>query len=170
MTRFLIPTLCLLSLAPALNGQEEKEVRSPELKAARKAYEDDRAKSIDAANARYVQKLRRLKEMAAGRNYELVKVIDAEIASLTFTKSLVETKWLWLAKPNDKPAKLRFMADGVIDQQYFKGTWSVIAPWTIAMRLDHDGRIGYLVFDAEMQGFTGRDFDGSDKLSGKRDE
>lgn len=170
MELILIPFLALLGLTATALSQEVKEARSPELKAARKAYEEDRSKSIDAANARYVQKLRRLKEMAAGRNYELVKTIDAEIASLTFTKSLVESRWLWLRVSGDKPSKLRFAADGGMEQEFFKGTWAVIAPWTIAIRTNGDGRIGYLVFDPEMQTFTGRDFDGSDKLTGRLDE
>ena len=130
--------------------------------------QDEGKAAIEAANTRYLQKLRRLKGTASGRNFELVKVIDTEIASFEFTRKLVEGKWLWFRNPKARQDKLRFTADGVMHHQYFKATWVEIAPWTVAIRLD--GRIGYLVFDPEMQGFTGRDFDGSDKLAGKRDE
>lgn len=168
MKRYLLACLLASFFLPALAEEEGKTATSPELKAARKAYEEDRVRSIETANTRYIQKLRRLKETASGRNFELVKVIDAEIASFEFTKKLVEGKWLWFRNPKARQDKLRFTADGVMHHQYFKATWVEIAPWTVAIRLD--GRIGYLVFDPEMQGFTGRDFDSSDKLAGKRDE
>jgi len=156
---------CLL-LSHGAYGQEAET--SPELRAAREAFQKDRARSIEAANSRYLAALRKLKEMSKGRNFELTKVIEAEIASLDFTKVLVETKWSWFRNVDAKPDKLRFTAEGEVIHQYFKATWAVIDPWTIAVRLD--GRIGYLVFDPEMEGFTGRDFDGSDKLVGKKEK
>lgn len=132
-------------------------MKSPEFKAAYEAWLKDRAKADDW----YLQKIRKIKAAAAGRNFELVQAVDQELASRDFVKMLTGTKWKW-TRGNSQ--KVEFMENGEMIHDGFKARWALIPPYTVVM-VHPNGSLGSLVYNPDDGKFTCRDFDGSDKLS-----
>lgn len=160
MNRVLLLLLSLLPAFPLLGQDENKAAQSPEFRAAREAWIKDRAKGTKTADDWYLQKLKKIKAAAEGRNYALVTAINSEIAALELPSKLVQTPWKWTRGHSQK---VRFTPDGEMIHPGFKARWGIVPPCTVVLILG-DGKLASLTYLPDEGRFTCRDFDGSKDL------
>ena len=161
MNRVLLLLLWLLPAFPLLAQDENKAVQSPEFRAAREAWIKDRAKGTKTADDWYLQKLKKIKAAAEGRNYALVTAINGEIAALELPRLLVETKWKWT---RGSTVKVRFTPEGDVIHPSFKARWGIVPPCTVVLVNERDGSLASLVYLPEEGRFLCRDFDDSKEM------
>ena len=153
--------LLLFPASSALAQDENKAAQSPELRAAREAWLKDRAKGAKTADDWYLQKLKKIKAAAEGRNYALVTAVNGETAALELPRLLVETKWKWT---RGSTVKVRFTPEGEVIHPSFKARWGIVPPCTVVLVNEKDGSLASLVYLPGEGRFKCRDFDDSDGM------
>jgi len=146
---------------PAFSEEKQTAMKSPEVRAAHEAWQKNKAKAVKAADDWYLQRLRKLKASAEGRDFELATAIGEEIRQVEFSTMLISKKWKWI-RGNDF-SMVRFTEDGEMIHPGFKVRWTLMVPGTVVLMLPN-GRVASLIYDPAKESFSCRDFDGSSEL------